>query len=128
MLLEGIKSVLSLYSVSPLYHLPSFAFGLNIFYSGIKNTEKDWVRLKVRYYPLQNRKEEVQKQDSTNMNKTDSTNKEKGEYNPPHTHTPNTKNNNYQCCVCSTVIWSVEETREGPVPQTIVATLQTLTL
>ena len=26
--------------------------GLNIFYSGIKYTEKDWVRHKVRHYPL----------------------------------------------------------------------------
>ena len=26
---------------------------LNIFYSGIEYTEKDWVRLKVRHYPLQ---------------------------------------------------------------------------
>ena len=28
-------------------------FGLNIFYSGIKYTEKDWVRHKVQHYPLQ---------------------------------------------------------------------------
>ena len=26
--------------------------GLNIFYSGIKDTEKDWVRLKVQHHPL----------------------------------------------------------------------------
>ena len=41
---------------------------LNIFYSGIKHTEKYWVRLKVRHNPLQKGKEEVQKQDITNMN------------------------------------------------------------
>ena len=28
-------------------------FGLNIFYSGIKYTEKDWVQHKVRLNPLQ---------------------------------------------------------------------------
>ena len=28
-------------------------FGLNIFYSGRKYTEKDWVQLKMRHYPLQ---------------------------------------------------------------------------
>ena len=27
-------------------------FGLNIFYSGIKYTEKDWMPLEVRHYPL----------------------------------------------------------------------------
>ena len=32
---------------------------------------KDWVRLKVRHYPLQKGKEEVQKQENTNMNNTD---------------------------------------------------------
>ena len=26
--------------------------GVNIFYSGIKFTEKDWVHLKVQHYPL----------------------------------------------------------------------------
>ena len=30
-----------------------YLFGLNIFYSGIKYTENDWVRLKVRRYPFQ---------------------------------------------------------------------------
>ena len=30
-----------------------FRFGLNIFYSGTEYTEMDWVRLKVRHYPLQ---------------------------------------------------------------------------
>ena len=30
-----------------------FQFDLNIFYSGIEYTEKDWVRLKVRHYPFQ---------------------------------------------------------------------------
>ena len=29
------------------------SFGLNIFYSGIEYADKDWVRLKVRHYPLQ---------------------------------------------------------------------------
>ena len=28
--------------------------GFNLFYSGMKYTENYWVRLKVRYYPLQN--------------------------------------------------------------------------
>ena len=31
----------------------SKGIGFNIFYSGIKYTEKDWVRHKVRHYPLQ---------------------------------------------------------------------------
>ena len=31
------------------------AVGLNLFYSGINYTEKDWVRHKVRHYPLLNR-------------------------------------------------------------------------
>ena len=53
-------------------------FRLNIFYSGLRYTEKDWVRLKVRhYYPLRKGKEKVQKQENTNMNNTDSTNYEK---------------------------------------------------
>ena len=30
-----------------------FVISLNIFYAGIKYIEKDWVRLKVRHYPLQ---------------------------------------------------------------------------
>ena len=28
-------------------------FGVNVFYSGIMYTEKDWVRIKVRHYPIQ---------------------------------------------------------------------------
>ena len=31
----------------------TIAIGLNIIYSGIKYTEKDWARLKGRHYPLQ---------------------------------------------------------------------------
>ena len=43
------------------------ALGLNIFYSGIKYTEKDWVRHKMQHYPLQKVKAEVQKHKNTNM-------------------------------------------------------------
>ena len=45
-------------SSTPIY---SQTVGLNIFYSGIKYTEKDWVRHKVRHYALQKGKAEVQK-------------------------------------------------------------------
>ena len=33
--------------------LVRISFVLNIFYSGRKYTEKDWVQLKVRHYPLE---------------------------------------------------------------------------
>ena len=36
-----------------------FFIGLNIFLSGIKCTEKDWMRLKVQRYPLQKGFKEV---------------------------------------------------------------------
>ena len=36
-------------------HIP-LAVSLNIFYSGIKYAEKDWVRLKAWHYPLQDRR------------------------------------------------------------------------
>ena len=53
-----IKSIISLLLFSALclslLSDMTVALGLNIFYSGIKYTEKDWVRLKVRYNPLQN--------------------------------------------------------------------------
>ena len=40
-------------SLSARFINESLDIGLNIFYSGRKYTEKDWVRLKVRHYPLQ---------------------------------------------------------------------------
>ena len=43
---------------------PNVTDGLNIFYSRIKYIDKDWVRCKVRHYPLQKEKEELQKQEN----------------------------------------------------------------
>ena len=42
-------------------------FGLNIFYSGAEYTEKDWVRLKVRHYPLQKEEKKYIKKKNTIM-------------------------------------------------------------
>ena len=36
-----------------LFLTTSHVFGLNLFYSGIKYTVKDWVQLRVQHYPIQ---------------------------------------------------------------------------
>ena len=64
----------AIYNLGTLYCVN---LGLNLVYSGIKYTEQNWVRFNMQHYPLQNRKEEVQKQENTNIKNTVSTNKEK---------------------------------------------------
>ena len=65
---HAIYKLLTLYCVK---------LGLNLVYSGIKYTEQNWVRINMRHYPLQNRKEELRKQENTNIKNTVSTNKGK---------------------------------------------------
>ena len=48
------KAILHCLADERRYNVYKCVLGLNIFYSCRKYTEKDWVRLKMQHYPLQN--------------------------------------------------------------------------
>ena len=54
-------------SPSALQYLINACTGLNIFYSGIEYTEKEWMRFKVRYYPLLKEEKKNIKKENTYM-------------------------------------------------------------
>ena len=64
----------------------------NIFSSGIKDTEKDWVLCKVRQYPLQKGKEEVQKHKTQIWTTQYKQRKKKEKHQPPLKINKQTKN------------------------------------